>query len=192
MTTPAAPASRIHEPACYGHLREEAATVREQLTGRPTALVNDLVDLTVGIAYLEALLKNARIRRYLERNHKTTLDTLEQLMQEVKGMPSDTEGTVNLWSFTRAQKELSEVIHLSRTVGPQMIKNVRYPVVMVVSVRRWKKIMRRYPEIEELFWNPTRRIPPAKRNRSKGASSLLSKKGPAKQELAVPLVTKSL
>ena len=44
---------------------------------------NDVLDLTAVGRYVERLLTNARIRRYLSKHHQETLTTLDQLLAEI-------------------------------------------------------------------------------------------------------------
>jgi hypothetical protein len=44
---------------------------------------NDVLDLTAASRYVERLIGNNRIHRYLEKHHQETLTTLTQLLTEV-------------------------------------------------------------------------------------------------------------
>ena len=69
---------------------------------------------------------------------------------------------MTVWSLSRAKNDLDEVIQQTLKAGPQMIKLVRWPVVVIVPIRRWRAMLRRYPELEEFFWPTKRHLPPRK------------------------------
>ena len=68
---------------------------------------------------------------------------------------------MTVWSIARAKNELAELVKQAKTNGPQLIRTRRYPVVVVVSIRRWNAMLRRYPELEKWFWQKTI-LPPSK------------------------------
>jgi Phd_YefM. len=160
----------------YRRLTPESADLQQQLSRRPRSLINDLLDLTTGVAYIERLLENTRIKRYLAKHHGAVLDRIEKLLAEVDSSRADPEeDMIMIWSVSRAKKDLDELIRRSRIDGPQMIKRVRWPVVVIVSIRRWRAMLRRYPELQEFFWQKERLLPPRKMMDKVTAQDLLSR-----------------
>lgn len=54
---------------------------------------NDVLDLTTASRYVERLLTNARVQRYLAKYHQDTLSTLRALLMEIKGEPQSSPTT---------------------------------------------------------------------------------------------------
>ena len=54
-----------------------------RLSGRPPEnLCADLLHLTIGCRYVEGLLKNPRVHRYLNKHHATELRRLQSMLTE--------------------------------------------------------------------------------------------------------------
>jgi hypothetical protein len=135
----------------YGrNFHQESAALQEEINARKTPLLNDLLDLTIYIAYAEKLLGNARINRYLRKNHQPVLSGIERLIAEVSSSKIDLEEEImTVWSIPRVREELAELIRQCKTNGPQLIRTRHEPVVIVICLRRWRAMLRRYPELEE-------------------------------------------
>ena len=71
-----------------GEKRKRRATQAQMencLKSVPKTLCLDLIDLTVCYRYMESLLANPRIRRYLKKHHAQQLTEMENLVVEVAG-----------------------------------------------------------------------------------------------------------
>ena len=82
---------------------------------------------------------------------------------------------MTVWSIARAKNELAELVKQAKTQGSQLIRTRRYPVVVVVSIRRWNAMLRRYPELEKWFWQKTirhRRVRPSATGRGHAKSAV--------------------
>jgi prevent-host-death family protein len=146
------PAERHPEQA----FRKEAEALTEQMKGRHRPLLDDLLDLTACIAYVEELLENRRVSRYLGKNHATTLSQIDQVIATVRKSAAESEdGKMAAWSIARAKNDLDAVVKEAKTNGPQLIRARRFPVVVVVSIRRWNAMLRRHPELEGFFRQKT-------------------------------------
>jgi hypothetical protein len=142
----------VHRPFVLA-LAKKSEALWEEIIARQRPLLDDLLYLQTYITYIDKLLVNARIRRYLVKNHNVTLSKIEKLIASVKLSAVDLEeGSMTVWSLARAQKDLSELIKQAQTNGPQHIKKRHEPCVIVISTRRWNAMLRRYPELEEFFF----------------------------------------
>jgi prevent-host-death family protein len=136
--------------------RKEAEGLIQQLKMRRHPLLVDLLDLTACVAYAERLLENGSISRYLRKNHTTTLNQMKQLIATIRHSGNESEEpTMTVWSIAQAKNELAELVKQAKINGPQLIRTRRYPVVVVVSIRRWNAMLRRHPELEKFFWQKT-------------------------------------
>jgi hypothetical protein len=134
-------------------LKNESGNLSEEIKSRNPPLLDDLLFLTTCLAYFEKMLGNARIERYLRKNHKITLGTIERLMAKIRRPGDDSEEeTMTVWSVAQAAKELSKLVQEARSVGPQLISVRRRPIAIVVSMLRWNAMLRRHPELEDFFW----------------------------------------
>jgi hypothetical protein len=138
----------------YGrNFNKESAALQEEIDNRKTPLLNDLLDLTIYIAYAEKLFGNARINRYIRKNHQPVLSRIERLLAEIRSSRIDLEEDImTVWSIPRVKEELAELIRQCKTNGPQFIRTRHEPVVIVICLRRWRAILRRYPELEEFVF----------------------------------------
>jgi hypothetical protein len=142
----------VHRPFVLA-LAEKSEALWKEITTRRRPLLDDLLYLQTYIAYLDKLLVNARIHRYLVKNHHVTLSKIEKLIGSVKLATVDfEEDSMTVWSLARAQKDLAELIKQAQICGPQHIRKRHEPCVIVISTRRWNAMLRRYPELEEFFF----------------------------------------
>jgi prevent-host-death family protein len=160
------PAERYPERA----IKERRKALADLMKQRQRPLLDDLLDLTSCVAFAERLLANASVRRYLRKNHTTTLSQMKELIAMIRQSGGDCEEvTMTVWSIARAKNELAELVKQAKTNGPQLIRTKHYPVVVVVSIRRWNAMLRRHPELEKFFWQKTIRSP-SKARRDTGRS----------------------
>lgn len=179
MTLPGAmPEPSRGEKAFGRNFSRESAALREELSSRKTPLLNDLLDLTTYMAYVEKLLRNARINHYLKKHHQPVLGRMERLMAELRNSKIDLDdNTVTVWSYIRVKAEIEELIRQCKVNGPQYIRTRHEPVVIVITLRRWRAVLRRYPELEEFVFQKTIRrtlkddLARASKTRATGSSS---------------------
>ncbi|OAI57283.1 hypothetical protein AYO50_01780 [Acidobacteria bacterium SCGC AG-212-P17] len=142
----------MHRPFVLA-LAEKSEALWEKITTRRRPLLDDLLYLQTYITYIDKLLANTRIRRYLVKNHNVTLSHIEKLIAGLRLATVDLEeDSMTVWSLARAQKDLAELIKQAQTNGPQHIKKRHEPCVIVISTRRWNAMLRRFPELEEFFF----------------------------------------
>lgn len=160
------PAERSPERA----ITKEEEALADLVMKRQRPLLDDLLDLTTCVAFAERLLENGSVSRYLRINHTTTLSQMKELIAGIRQSGGDCEEvTMTVWSMARAKNELAELVKQAKTNGPQLIRTKHYPVVIVVSIRRWNAMLRRHPELEKFFWQKTIRSP-SKARRDTGRS----------------------
>jgi hypothetical protein len=153
------PARRPEE----SQLKKETEGLLEEMRNRQRPLLDDLLCLTTCVAYVERLLRNIRISKYLHKNHGATLARVKELLARIRQTEDALEeGTMTVWSIALAKKKLGEIIMQAKNNGPQLIRTYGDPVVVVVSLRRWNAMLRRYPELEEFFWG--KGIPQARKS----------------------------
>jgi prevent-host-death family protein len=134
-------------------IKKESDTLPEQISSRKPPLLDDLLFLTICLAYFEGLLGNVRINRYLRKNHEITLYRIEELVARIRLCGAESgEDTMTVWSISEARKELSKLVTEAQRNGPQLIRQRKQPIAIVVSMRRWNAMLRRHPELEEFFW----------------------------------------
>jgi hypothetical protein len=79
--------------AARSMLEEENGFLLRDLKSVEESYGTDVLTLTVSCGYLEKLLKNLKIERYLSRHHGEILQTLQQILAEVQPRTSDTPKT---------------------------------------------------------------------------------------------------
>jgi hypothetical protein len=115
--------------------------------------LNDLLDLSVYVAYIEKLVTNDKIKRYLKENHSTLLSRIEHLLSQIANPGLDSEeDAVTVWSVKTAKERLPELMMECHKHGPQLIRRSSEPGVIVISTRRWRAALRRYPKLEEFVF----------------------------------------
>jgi ParB-like chromosome segregation protein Spo0J len=81
-----APAKRTRDvtPAQQSMLEQETEAMIKHADSIRANYGNDVLDLTAASKYVQRLLGNGRIKRYLGKHHQETLATLEQLLDEIE------------------------------------------------------------------------------------------------------------
>ncbi len=77
--------------AARSMLEEENDFLLKDLKSVEESYGTDVLALTVSCGYIDRLLKNPKIERYLNRNHMDILQTLQQLLSDIGRRPTDSE-----------------------------------------------------------------------------------------------------
>jgi len=77
--------------AARSMLEEENEFLLKDLKAVEESYGTDVLALTVSCGYIDRLLKNSKIERYLSRNHMDILHTLRQLLSDSGRRPTDSE-----------------------------------------------------------------------------------------------------
>jgi prevent-host-death family protein len=102
---------------------------------------------TIAIHYLEALLGNANINRYLRKYHEQTLQDCDRVVEESRiPRSNETEADVmkkQMWTITRAKANMQELLRRTKKIGPQIITQSGRPTAVLVSLPEWKQLTKR-------------------------------------------------
>jgi hypothetical protein len=75
---------RADSEAAQAILQEDTQTLVKNLKSVEQSYGTDILTLTVACAYMEKLLGNDKVSRYLGRHHRGTLETVESLLTDVR------------------------------------------------------------------------------------------------------------
>lgn len=102
------------------------------------------LDCTVVCRYIESILKNTQVTRYLEANHRPIFLELQSIVEDSQQPSADeTEREAmkrRLWTITRASSHMQDLLRAVRENGPQVLSRNGKPTAVVVSLRQWKTL----------------------------------------------------
>jgi prevent-host-death family protein len=141
----------LKEQPCWEQVKSDCEALIKELDGQCQKFLPGMVKLFSYVTYFRSILQNEKVRGYLMTKHHQLLKnvelTLRDLAEQEKSAGSQ---VVPLWTVAKARKKLQDLVTLARTTEPQVIGHNKKPLVIVISARRWKAILRRFPQAEEL------------------------------------------
>lgn len=134
----------------------------EQVNSDCQALISDLerqgarflpgmIKLFSYVTYFRSILQDQKVKGYLMAKHPELLKNVELTLRQLEQQEESAESqTVPLWTIAKARKELRALITLARTNEPQVIGFNKKPLVVMVAAKRWKLILKHFPQAERL------------------------------------------
>lgn len=142
---------RWKEQPCWEQVKSDCEALIKELDGRSPKFLPRMIKLFSYVTYLRSILQNQKVRGYLMAKHHELLKNVELTLRELKDQDDSAESqAVPQWTVAKARKDLQALVTLARTTEPQVIGFNKKPLVVVISARRWKAIVRRFPQAEEL------------------------------------------
>jgi prevent-host-death family protein len=123
----------------------------------------EALECTVACRFLELLVENTHVNRYLSKYHTEMLQAMQALLADEKNPPSNRtkEDALKprIWTIPRARAGISELITQSQADGPQILTRNGRAKAVVISLPALKTLLRakgKTPEpwMKERWWRP--------------------------------------
>lgn len=135
----------------WEQVKSDCEGLINELDRRGPKFLPKMIKLFSYVTYFRSILQNQKVRGYLMAKHHGLLKNVELTLRELKEQEESAESQViPLWTVAKARKKLQDLVTLARTTEPQVIGFNKKPLVVVIAARRWKAILRRFPQAEEL------------------------------------------
>lgn len=135
----------------WERLRDDSDALSKELKDNRTPFLPGMLKLCSYATFLVSILQEREVRNYLMANHQQTFKALEVtlgLLQEQAKWAESQE--ISMWSIAAARKQLQVLVARARSTEPQVIGRFKTPLVVVISARRWKAILKRFPQAERV------------------------------------------
>lgn len=153
-------AARFKGFRSWSILKRDAEALKGLLESRRPRFLPGMLKLLSFFTYFRPLLQDQRVMAYLVANHGETLKKLETTLAYLQRQADAGEWkTIDMWTVAEARKQLETLISEARHNEPQVIGVYKTSLVTIVSSSRWKAIVRRYPDVEQLA-RPSLKLPP--------------------------------
>lgn len=129
----------------------DCEALMKQLNRRGPKFLPGMIKLFSYATYFRSLLQDQKVRDYLMAQHHELLKNLELTLGQLEEQEKSAESQVGpMWTVVKARKQLQSLVTLARTTEPQVISFNKKPLVVVIAARRWKAIVKYFPQAERL------------------------------------------
>ncbi|MGH9571532.1 MAG: hypothetical protein ACRD4F_17955 [Candidatus Angelobacter sp.] len=127
----------------------------QALGHRRSRFLDDMLRLVSFMTYFRKILQDQQIRNYLMEHHRETLKKIESTLGYLQRQSEAAESeAISMWTVAQAKKQLQTLISNVRNEGPQVIGHGKRPLVVVISARAWKSVLRHHPELKAELGQP--------------------------------------
>jgi hypothetical protein len=135
----------------WEQVKSDCEALIKELDRRGPTFLAGMIKLFSYATYFRSILKDQKVRSYLMLKHHDLLKNVELTLRQLEEQEKSAESQVPpLWTVAKAGKKLQALVTLARTTEPQVIGGNKKPLVVVIAAKRWKAIVRQFPQAEEL------------------------------------------
>ena len=135
----------------WEQVKSDCEALIKELDRRGPTFLPGMIKLFSYVTYFRSILQDQKVRTYLMLKHHDLLKNVELTLRQLEEQEKSAASQVTpLWTVAKAQKKLQALVTLARTTEPQVIGGNKKPLVVVIAAKRWKAIVRQFPQAEEL------------------------------------------
>jgi prevent-host-death family protein len=137
--------------------------ISDSIEAAAESYCQEALECTVACRFLELLVENTHVNRYLSKYHTAMLQAMQALLKDAKNPPSNRtrEDALKprIWTIPRARAGISQLIAQSQTDGPQILTRNGRAKAVVISLAALKTLLKakgKTPEpwMKERWWRP--------------------------------------
>jgi hypothetical protein len=135
----------------WEQVKSDCEALIKELDRRGPTFLPGMIKLFAYVTYFRSILQEQKVRSYLMLKHHDLLKNVELTLRQLEEQEKSAEPQIPpLWTVSKAQKKLQALLTLARTTEPQVIGGNKKALAVVIAAKRWKVIVRQFPQAEEL------------------------------------------